>query len=359
MSKSSLNLAFVGPPLPVTERGRPTKIYVGPDGDTVIYANKTAVIARSLSDPSKKVTVYTEHRSKVTVAQFSPNGNYVASGDESGKVRVWAYTHEEHLLKKEISTVGRGVRDLSWDGEGKRIVAAGDGQNKAVAFAWDTGSELGKMSGMATPGCAVAFKSNRPYRIAVGCESKNIFFWKGPPFSLLKSQKKSHKNMVTSVRFSPDGSKLISVSSDKTGQLYDGKTGESIGKLSNKKAVRHNGTIYGVDFAPDGNSILTNSSDKTNKIWDAASGDLIATLKVGGEKPQIRDQQVGGGFTAGGPMSVSLCGEINIFNPEEPDAPATIVQGHQATPCALAIDADGNPAGRQLPLEQQAAGSPL
>mmetsp|Transcript_49214 Transcript_49214/g.73180 ORF Transcript_49214/g.73180 Transcript_49214/m.73180 type:complete len:622 (+) Transcript_49214:79-1944(+) len=339
----SLNLTFTGPPLPVTERGRPTKIYVHKDGDTVIYANKTAVIARSLSDPSKIPTVYTQHRAKVTVAKFSPNGNYVASGDESGKVRIWAYTHEEHLLKKEVSTVGRGVRDVDWDGEGKRVVACGDGDKKAIAFSWDSGSELGKMTGMSTPACGVAFKNERPYRIVVGCEDKKAYFFSGPPFKPA-GIKREHKNMITSVAFSPDGSKFITVGSDKTGHFYDGKSGDPIGKLSNKKKDRHNGTIYAVDFSPDNASVLTASSDKTNKLWDAGSGALITTLVVGGPKAQIRDQQVGGVFSAHGPVSVSLSGEIHIFNPESPDAPARTLQGHQATPGALALDSNGNPA---------------
>ena len=164
---STLQLTFVGAPQPATARGAATKLYFHNDGDTIIYGNKTAVVARSLSDPSAKVTVYTEHRTKVTVAQFSPNGNYVASADESGKVRVWAYTHPENILTKEISTCGRGVRDLAWDGEGKRIVAAGDGEMKAIAFNWDSGSELGQMTGMTAPGCAVAFKPNRPCVISL------------------------------------------------------------------------------------------------------------------------------------------------------------------------------------------------
>ena len=275
----SLDLTFIGTPLPNTDRGAPTKVYFHPDGDIVIYPNKTAIIARSLSDPSKIATVYTQHRAKVTVGQFSPNGNYVASGDESGKVRVWAFTHEEHLLKKEVSTVSRGVRDLAWDGEGKRIVASGDGEMKAIAFSWDSGSELGKMTGMTAPGCAVAFKRERPYHIIVGCEDRTAYFFSGPPFKLTAT-KREHKNMITSARFSPDGSKFITVGSDKAGHFYDGKTGDVLGKLSGKKKDKHTGTIYAVDFTGDSSTVLTCASDKTCKLWDASSGALINTLKV-------------------------------------------------------------------------------
>lgn len=336
----SLNLTFIGPPLPITERGSSTKIYVHNDGETIIYGNKNAVIARNINDPNKMPTVYSEHLSKVKVAAFSPNGNYVASGDESGKVRIWAYTHPDKLLKKEVSTMSRGVRDLSWGGDGKRIVASGDGQKKAIAFSWDTGSELGQMTGMTSTGNCVAFKKVRPFRIVVGCEAAHSYFFSGPPFKMT-STKKDHSNMLTSCKFSPDGSKYVTVSSDKQAFLYDGKTGEQVGKLSNKKKDRHNATIYDVDFSHDGNHILTASSDKTLKVWEAASGALQTTLKVGAPKPQIRDQQVAGLFTKAGPLSLSLCGELNIFNPEEPDAPARRIEGHQVTAVSLALDSAG------------------
>lgn len=65
------------------------------------------------------------------------------------------------------------------------------------------------------------------------------------------------------------------------------------------------------------------------------------TRQVGGPKPQIRDQQVAGLFTKAGPVSLSLCGELNIFNPEEPDAPARRIEGHQVTAVSLALDSSG------------------
>ena len=72
---------------------------------------------------------------------------------------------------------------------------------------------------------------------------------------------------------------------------------------------------------------------------------ILFLTQVGGPKAQIRDQQVACAVTAHGPASVSLSGEIHIFDPANPDnGPARTVQGHQATPISLALDAAGNPA---------------
>jgi WD40 repeat protein len=89
-------------PQPSTSRGEPTVIDVSPNGQHIIYCNSTNVIVRDIDDPTK-CFVYGEHRATVRVAKFSPTGNYVASGDSEGNIRVWAWNHPENILKNEVS----------------------------------------------------------------------------------------------------------------------------------------------------------------------------------------------------------------------------------------------------------------
>lgn len=65
---------------------------------------------------------------------------------------------------------------------------------------------------------------------------------------------RDHSNFVNCVRFSPDGGKFITVSSDKTGILYDAKTGARIGELSLDDG--HKGSIYAVSWSPDGKQVI-------------------------------------------------------------------------------------------------------
>ncbi|KAL0380144.1 UNVERIFIED_CONTAM: Actin-interacting protein 1-2 [Sesamum angustifolium] len=69
---------------------------------------------------------------------------------------------------------------------------------------------------------------------------------------------RDHSNFVNCVRFSPDGNRFISVSSDKRGILYDAKTGDKIGELSS--ADGHKGSIYAVSWSPDSMQLSTHSS---------------------------------------------------------------------------------------------------
>lgn len=65
---------------------------------------------------------------------------------------------------------------------------------------------------------------------------------------------RDHSNFVNCVRFSPDGSKFISVSSDKKGKIYDAKTAEKIGELSAEDG--HTGSIYAVSWSPDNKQVI-------------------------------------------------------------------------------------------------------
>jgi WD40 repeat protein len=75
-------------PNPVTTRGAPTVLAVHPKEPKIIYCSGKLVVVRNLDDPTDTF-VYKGHNEQTTVAKFSPSGYWVASGDVSGKVRVW------------------------------------------------------------------------------------------------------------------------------------------------------------------------------------------------------------------------------------------------------------------------------
>ena len=64
---------------------------------------------------------------------------------------------------------------------------------------------------------------------------------------------REHSNFVNCVRFSPDGNRFITVSSDKKGIIYDGKTGAKIGELAAEDG--HRGSIYAVSWSPDSTQV--------------------------------------------------------------------------------------------------------
>ena len=67
---------------------------------------------------------------------------------------------------------------------------------------------------------------------------------------------KGHSDRITSVRFSPDGTRIVTGSYDKLAIIWDAETGAPIEKLKG-----HIGEITCVNFSPDGTRIITGSTD--------------------------------------------------------------------------------------------------
>jgi WD40 repeat protein len=74
--------------------------------------------------------------------------------------------------------------------------------------------------------------------------------------------------------FDTDGSRIVTASSDKTGQIWDAATGKEILALRG-----HENVVSSAAFSPDGSRIVTASHDETVRIWNAATGSEIATLR--------------------------------------------------------------------------------
>jgi WD40 repeat protein len=133
-SGSMAKLAETFASVPATERGRGILVSGHPKSALIAYCSGRSVILRSLEDPLK-VEVYGEHGYPVTVARFSPNGEWIASGDVSGTVRVWA-RNEDRTLKFEIRALSGSIDDLEWSPDGQRIVVCGDGKGSTFIKAF-------------------------------------------------------------------------------------------------------------------------------------------------------------------------------------------------------------------------------
>lgn len=78
---------------------------------------------------------------------------------------------------------------------------------------------------------------------------------------------RGHTSWVNSVSFSPDGTRIVSGSSDKTVRLWDGATGQPVGEPFHG----HTSGVRSVAFSPDGTRIVSASVDGTIRLWYATS----------------------------------------------------------------------------------------
>lgn len=202
----------------------------------------------------------------------------------------------------------------------------------------DSGNTVGEISGHSAQVNAVSIRQQRPLRAATVGDDKNLVFYHGAPFKFNNIPGRgNHTNFIYGVAFSPDGSSLVSVGGDRKIYLYDGKTGEVKGEISDS-ADGHSGSIFGVSWSKDSRSFVTCSGDRTVKTWDVEAGKVTHTWTFG-DTVNVADQQVGVVWPTradGTIISLSLSGDLNYLN-EKSARPTKVVSGHSKSITSLAV----------------------
>ena len=136
---------------------------------------------------------------------------------------------------------------------------------------------IGALRGHGSVVGSVAFSPDGT-RIVTGSWDKTARIWDAAAGSEVKTLR-GHSEAVNWAAYSPDGKRILTASSDGTARLWDAATGAEAGVLRG-----HEGAVAAAGFSPDGRWIVTASADKTAKVWDAAAGAELSTLRGHGDK---------------------------------------------------------------------------
>jgi len=97
----------------------------------------------------------------------------------------------------------------------------------------------------------------------------------------------------------------------------------------------HAGGIYSCSWSPDSTKLLTASADRSCKIWDAASGEAVTTFQF---EKTIDNQQLGCLWQGEHLLTVNLAGHITYLNQANPEQPHRVIKGHNKFITALVAD---------------------
>ena len=147
---------------------------------------------------------------------------------------------------------------------------------------------------------------------------------------------KGHTGAVTSVAFSPDGTRIVTGSNDSTAKMWDAKTGNEILTLKG-----HTGAVTSVAFSPDGSQIVTNDCGDFNfqatvKLWNAKTGRETLTLK--GHTGEVRSAA----FSPDGTRVVTGSGDLTAKVWDAKTGRETLtLKGHVNEVHSVAFSPDG------------------
>lgn len=347
MSVTETKLVKLIAPQPLATRGHGTHICVTSKGDRMMYGSGWSVFWRSLEDMSE-CDSFTEHIKPVRSAVISPNGRWVASGDETGQLKTWEIGNKKVKL---ATGVLNKVNDIAWGPDSKRILIVGDGNPlKGKAISYDSGNSIGGFDRHSKDILAVACKETRPFR-AVSCsEDMRMNIYSAFPVKYQKkpdadSPKGKHTRYPNCVRFAPDGSSLITVGSDTKIFVCNPDTGEFVKELKDKKMGHKACSIYSFSYSPDSKQILTVGSDKTAKIWDIESGEVKTSFDWNKSSRDVGHMLVSTFWIKGKAKeylgTLALNGEISFLDPADSSKPAQTVHGVTSIPTSVVADRKG------------------
>ncbi|KAG2487144.1 hypothetical protein HYH03_014257 [Edaphochlamys debaryana] len=211
------------------------------------------------------------HAKEVTAAQFSPEGDLLATGSADASIRLWeagsgklAGTLEGHtdtVTRLAFNFSGKmlasGSKDKMiriWNVEARTCTSTLEGQpSEVVALAWSSSGVL----------------------LASGSSDGKVLLWNsvsGQCTSTFDVQTPS----VSAMAFSPDAKVLATGGgASKAVRLWDVGSGKAAGELEG-----HLEEVLSISWSPNSRSIASGSEDKSIKLWDVATRECTATLKA-------------------------------------------------------------------------------
>ena len=211
----------------------------------------------------KLVQEFADHQDKIWSVSFSPNGNYLATGSWDGKVCLWGL--QGNLVQEFIGHQGK-VWSVSFSSDGKYLAS---GSEDGKVRLWDLQGNLQEVIDLKTEVWSVSFSCDGQ-QIVTGSADGTVRLWDLQ--GNLLQEFTGHKDWIWSVSFSCDGQQLVTSSADGTARLWDLQ-----GKLL-QTFENHKSAVHSVSFSPKGKHLITGSADSTARLWNL-EGKLLQTFK--------------------------------------------------------------------------------
>jgi len=220
------------------------------------------------------------HGATITCANFSKDGNFVATADNFGEVFIWnaangkkitKFNHNEEKIKKKkykkYKLTSAAVNCMEFSPDSTILLTGGSDKNVKL-WNYQTGELLNTIN-LGKKVYSAEFNADGS-QFATGDSDGNIIFWATNSGTKIKEINDAHRLAITALDFSPDQNKIASAGYDNKINIWNVNTLESDGTIVGTKR----NSCTNVEFNPSGSSILVSNEKGAVKIYSASESSL-------------------------------------------------------------------------------------
>ncbi|KIJ26241.1 hypothetical protein M422DRAFT_272726 [Sphaerobolus stellatus SS14] len=261
-----------------------------------LYNPSLQVIGGSIQAWPNECQVFLGHQHWVFSVTFSPDGTKIlsASGDKTvqigdistGRTLGQPLCHQRRVMSGAFSPDGTNIASTSgnkiqkWDistGQALRQPFKGH-QDRVIVWDAFTSQSLGSLEGHQDTVNSIAISPDGT-KIVSGSDDRTVQIWDAFTSQSLGSLE-GHQGRVNSIAISPDGTKIVSGSNDRTVRIWDLSTGNLEYILEG-----HQLPVQSVAFSPDGTKIISGSTDRSIQVWEITTGHNLGQSFMGHQGP--------------------------------------------------------------------------
>ena len=269
------------------------------------------------------------HDGAIMALVFRPDRESLASGSHDGTVRIWSRSATAPLA---VLPGSRGMTAVAFSPNGEQLAVAPLGAGRIEL--WDPRTVERQFSFDLVAGSVAQIAYCPDGRlVAAACRmpgvSGEVRIWRADTGELLATLG-SHGNGAERLAFSPDGTRLLTVSGDSVATIWDVSTGSRLAEIPSE----YRGPFVDADavFVLDGTRVNYRSAH----LFDATTGDTVAKVRPRGHVTCLATSPDGRLLAAGvasGTVYLDDCatGELRAM-----------LTGHSDRVRSIAFSADGS-----------------
>lgn len=244
-----------------------------PTGSKFAVSDYSSVVRVMDAKTGSTVFTLSGHPQPAFGLAFTPNGQQLVTGDESGRIWVWDLKNGKKVREfpRTAQTHARGIQALSFSTDGKTMYSTGKDD---VVIVWDFATAKPKLR---VQGNGVVFSSANMApgsQMVVGTLTEGLHFRKAPAYGL-SAKKDGHGGQgVSDLALNPAGTRAVTAGRDSKVTVWDVAKQTKLGSM-----VGHLDSVQRVAMAPNGRLAASSANDRMVIVWNTQTYKSVAKLE--------------------------------------------------------------------------------